>query len=169
MIYCVEDDAGIRSLVVYTLQNSGFEACGFEEGAALWSALEERLPELILLDLMLPGEDGITILQKLRRDPRTASVPVIITTAKNGEYDKVLGLDSGADDYVAKPFGMMELLSRIKAVLRRTSREEPCRKMAVGELLMDDEAHVVSVEGKRIELTLKEYELLKLLLQNQQR
>jgi two-component system alkaline phosphatase synthesis response regulator PhoP len=166
MIYCVEDDAGIRSLVVYTLPNSGFEACGFEDGRTLQAALEKRIPRLILLDLMLPGEDGISILQKLRSDPKTASVPVIIATAKNGEYDKVLGLDSGADDYITKPFGMMELVSRIKAVLRRTGREEDGRKIKAGGILLDDEAHIVTVDGKRIDLTLKEYELLKLLLQN---
>ena len=120
MIYYVEDDGGIRQLVVYTLNNSGFEAVGFEDGAGLFAALKEEKPELILLDLMLPGEDGISILKRLRGDGQTSDVPVIILTAKNGEYDKVVGLDQGADDYVTKPFGMMELLSRIRAVLRRS-------------------------------------------------
>lgn len=169
MIYCVEDDGGIRRLVVYTLQNSGFEARGFEDGGALRIALEEQLPELILLDLMLPGEDGISILKSLRECPETAAVPVIIATAKNGEYDKVEGLDSGADDYITKPFGMMELVSRIKAVLRRTAKsEKPCT-LEAGQIIMDDEAHVVYAEGKKVDLTLKEYRLLKLLLQNKKK
>ena len=123
MIYCVEDDAGIRELVVYTLQNTGMEARGLEDGSALFAALREKKPQLILLDIMLPGEDGITILRRLRETQDTAAIPVILLTAKNTEYDKVVGLDSGADDYVAKPFGMMELVARIRAVLRRTQTE----------------------------------------------
>ena len=119
MIYCVEDDAGIRELVVYTLRNTGFEADGFEDGAALTAALKKCKPQLILLDIMLPGEDGITILRRLRAAPDTAKIPVILLTAKNTEYDKVVGLDTGADDYIPKPFGMMELIARIRAVLRR--------------------------------------------------
>ena len=120
MIYCVEDDAGIRELVVYTLQNTGMEARGLEDGGALFAALREKKPQLILLDIMLPGEDGISILRRLRDTQETADIPVILLTSKNTEYDKVVGLDSGADDYVAKPFGMMELVARIRAVLRRT-------------------------------------------------
>lgn len=120
MIYCVEDDAGIRELVVYTLQNTGMEARGFADGTALFSALRNEKPDLILLDIMLPGEDGISILRRLRSLPDTAALPVILLTAKNTEYDKVIGLDSGADDYIAKPFGMMELVARVRAVLRRT-------------------------------------------------
>ncbi|MGL6293488.1 response regulator, partial [Eubacterium aggregans] len=121
MIYIVEDDAGIRELVIYTLQNSGYRVCGFEQGYGLFSALSDPFPELILLDIMLPGEDGIKILKKLRQDERTKAIPIIMLTAKSAECDKVIGLDNGADDYVTKPFGMMELLSRIKAVLRRST------------------------------------------------
>ena len=123
MIFCVEDDTGIRELVVYTLQNTGLEARGFADGAALFEALRMEKPQLILLDIMLPGEDGISILRQLRAAPETAKLPVILVTAKNTEYDKVIGLDSGADDYIAKPFGMMELVARIRAVLRRTQGE----------------------------------------------
>lgn len=123
MIYCVEDDEGIRELVVYTLQNSGLPARGFADGDALSSALREGKPDLILLDIMLPGEDGVSILRALRRRPDTEKLPVILLTAKGSEYDKVIGLDSGADDYIAKPFGMMELLARVRAVLRRIQPE----------------------------------------------
>ncbi|MBQ9130682.1 MAG: response regulator transcription factor [Clostridia bacterium] len=168
MIYYVEDDGGIRQLVVYTLNNSGFEAVGFEDGAGLFAALKEEKPELILLDLMLPGEDGISILKRLRGDGQTSDVPVIILTAKNGEYDKVVGLDQGADDYVTKPFGMMELLSRIRAVLRRSGAGSVAAssKIRIGGILLDDEAHEVFVLEKRVDLTLKEYQLLKLLMEN---
>ncbi|MBQ8214987.1 MAG: response regulator transcription factor [Clostridia bacterium] len=168
MIYYVEDDGGIRQLVVYTLNNSGFEAVGFEDGAGLFAALKEEKPELILLDLMLPGEDGISILKHLRADGQTAGIPVIILTAKNGEYDKVVGLDQGADDYVTKPFGMMELLSRIRAVLRRSGAGSVAAssKIRIGGILLDDEAHEVFVLEKRVDLTLKEYQLLKLLMEN---
>ena len=121
MIYIVEDDPNIRELVSYALQTSGLPAAGFADGAAFWQAVAQQTPELVLLDIMLPGEDGISILKKLKHSPETAQIPVIMMTAKGEEYDKVLGLDAGADDYVAKPFGMMELLSRIRAVLRRTT------------------------------------------------
>ena len=120
MIYCVEDESAIRDLMVYTLKVSGFDAQGFENGIGFWAAMKEQKPELILLDVMLPGEDGLTILKRLRSSPVTADIPVIMATAKGSEYDKVIGLDGGADDYLAKPFGMMEMVSRIKAVLRRT-------------------------------------------------
>ena len=130
MIYCVEDDAGIRELVVYTLRNTGFEADGFEDGAALTTALKKCKPQLILLDIMLPGEDGITILRRLRAAPDTAKIPVILLTAKNTEYDKVVGLDTGADDYIPKPFGMMELIARIRAVLRRTEEAKQVQLLA---------------------------------------
>ena len=168
MIYYVEDDGGIRQLVVYTLNNSGFEAKGFETGRELDVALEERLPELILLDLMLPEEDGISILKRLRSKKETAHLPVIILTAKGGEYDKVIGLDQGADDYITKPFGMMELVSRVRAVLRRSGAAAPVTssRIEIGGILLDDEAHGVFVKGKRVELTLKEYSLLKLLMEN---
>ena len=165
MIYCVEDDAGIRELVVYTLQNTGMEARGLEDGGALFAALREKKPQLILLDIMLPGEDGISILRRLRDTQETADIPVILLTAKNTEYDKVVGLDSGADDYVAKPFGMMELVARIRAVLRRTQAEpgseEQARLLVAGEICVD-----VFVGEREVQLTLKEYQLLCLLMKN---
>ena len=167
MIYCVEDDAGIRELVVYTLRNTGFEADGFEDGVALTAALKKCKPQLILLDIMLPGEDGITILRRLRAAPDTARIPVILLTAKNTEYDKVVGLDTGADDYIPKPFGMMELIARIRAVLRRTEdmqgKDEP-RPLVAGGICVDERAHTVFVNGQEVQLTLKEYQLLCLLM-----
>ena len=170
MIYCVEDDAGIRELVVYTLQNTGMEARGLEDGSALSAALREKKPQLILLDIMLPGEDGISILRRLRGAQETAGIPVILLTAKNTEYDKVVGLDSGADDYVAKPFGMMELVARIRAVLRRTQAEpggeEQARLLVAGEICVDERAHSVFVGEREVQLTLKEYQLLCLLMKN---
>lgn len=170
MIYCVEDDAGIRELVVYTLQNTGLEARGFADGAALFEALRAEKPQLILLDIMLPGEDGITILRKLRKAPDTARLPVILVTAKNTEYDKVIGLDSGADDYIAKPFGMMELVARIRAVLRRTQGEAPedgnSHLLVAGSICVDERAHSVHVGENEVQLTLKEYQLLCLLMKN---
>lgn len=170
MIYCVEDDAGIRELVVYTLQNTGMEARGFEDGEALYAALREKKPQLILLDIMLPGEDGISILRRLRETQETADIPVILLTAKNTEYDKVVGLDSGADDYVAKPFGMMELVARIRAVLRRTHTEadsgEQARLLVAGTICVDERAHSVFVGEREVQLTLKEYQLLCLLMKN---
>ena len=162
MIFCVEDDRAIRDLMIYTLNSAGFEAQGMEDGAALFSALKERLPELILLDIMLPGEDGITILQKLRRNPATAEIPVIMATAKGTEYDKVIGLDLGADDYLAKLFGMMEMVSRVKAVLRRVVARDLTQILRMGNLEMNKNQHIVLVSGKRIELALKEYEMLRL-------
>lgn len=170
MIYCVEDDAGIRELVVYTLQNTGMEARGLEDGEALYAALREKKPQLILLDIMLPGEDGISILRHLRETQETADIPVILLTAKNTEYDKVVGLDSGADDYVAKPFGMMELVARIRAVLRRThteaDSEEQARLLVAGTICVDERAHSVFVGEREVQLTLKEYQLLCLLMKN---
>ncbi|WP_125115366.1 response regulator [Agathobaculum sp. Marseille-P7918] len=170
MIYCVEDDAGIRELVVYTLQNTGMEARGLEDGEALYAALREKKPQLILLDIMLPGEDGISILRRLRETQETADIPVILLTAKNTEYDKVVGLDSGADDYVAKPFGMMELVARIRAVLRRTHTEadsgEQARLLVAGTICVDERAHSVFVGEREVQLTLKEYQLLCLLMKN---
>ena len=149
MIYCVEDDASIRELVLYTLRASGFEARGFAESGAFWEAVCEHMPDLVLLDIMLPGEDGLEILKKLRSSPLTEQLPVILATARGSEYDKVVGLDTGADDYLAKPFGMMEMVSRIRAVLRRTARQP---------------SGVLSC--RPVSLTLKEYELLKLFLEN---
>lgn len=170
MIYCVEDDAGIRELVVYTLKNTGMEARGFSDGAALTAALRGAKPDLILLDIMLPGEDGISILRRLRSLPDTAAIPVILLTAKNTEYDKVIGLDSGADDYIAKPFGMMELVARIRAVLRRSQDKllsADSHPLTAGAISIDERAHTVCVSGRDVQLTLKEYQLLVLLMKNQ--
>ncbi len=164
MIYCVEDDSAIRELMVYTLKVSGFEAQGFESDAGFWQAMKKELPELIILDVMLPGEDGLSILAKLRSSPVTADVPVIMATAKDSEYDKVVGLDSGADDYLAKPFGMMEMVSRIRAVLRRAGNKQP-ETISYGSIFLDTGKHTVTADGKPVALTLKEYELLKLFME----
>lgn len=166
MIFCVEDDGNIRELVIYTLATTGMQARGFEEGKSFFKALEEETPDLILLDIMLPGEDGMAILKKLKASKRTKDIPVIMLTAKSTEYDKVMGLDAGADDFVVKPFGMMELLSRIKAVLRRTKKTESAEDYELGAIHMDTQKHRVFVNGKEASLTLKEYDLLKYLLKN---
>lgn len=166
MIYCVEDDSNIRELVVYTLESTGMKARGFEDGRKFTEALAFETPELVLLDIMLPGEDGIEILKKLRNNAKTKNIPVIMVTAKGSEYDKVVGLDTGADDYITKPFGMMELVSRIKAVLRRTTREKEETKYQIGNLVIDVEKHKVKVDGKSVTLTLKEFELLEKLMKN---
>ena len=165
MIYCVEDDSAIRDLIVYTLRASGFEAQGFENDASFWAAMKVQRPELILLDIMLPGEDGLTILCKLRSSSATENIPVIMATAKDSEYDKVVGLDTGADDYLAKPFGMMEMVSRIRAVLRRTGSRQHV-VLSHGRITLDEKKHTVTVDGKSIQLTLKEYEILKLFIEN---
>lgn len=166
MIFCVEDDQSIRDLMIYTLNSAGFEAEGFSGGEDLFFALKEKLPELIMLDVMLPGEDGIEILKKLRKNAATSNIPVIMATAKGTEYDKVIGLDTGADDYLAKPFGMMEMVSRVKAVLRRSKATNTSKILKIGELEMNENSHIVSVCGKKVELTLKEYELLRLFMEN---
>lgn len=166
MIYCVEDDDNIRELVVYTLSSSGFEAKGFSNGEQLNEALQHKIPSLILLDIMLPGEDGVTILRRIRSSAKLRRLPVILATAKGAEYDKVIGLDSGADDYIAKPFGMMELLSRVKAVLRRCTPTDENACLTVGKICMQPVRHVVTVDENEISLTLKEFEMLKLLLSN---
>ena len=166
MIYCVEDDSSIRELMVYTLQASGFEACGFQDAAAFWDMMKEKKPELVILDIMLPGEDGISILKKLRTSPVTEEIPVIMATAKDSEYDTVIGLDSGADDYLSKPFGMMEMVSRIKAVLRRSTPKKKQKQIQCGSIVIDEGKHTVTVNDRLISLTLKEYELLKLLMLN---
>lgn len=167
MIYCVEDDSNIRDLVVYTLESTGLKACGFEDGKAFIEALAFETPELVLLDIMLPGEDGLTILKKLKSSSRTSEIPVIMLTAKGSEYDKVVGLDSGADDYITKPFGMMELVSRVKAVLRRTQKNTKERIYRIENLEMDVEKHKVKVDGQTVTLTLKEFEMLEKLVKNQ--
>lgn len=161
MIFCVEDDAGIRDLMIYTLSASGFRAVGFENAREFYAALADDTPELIMLDIMLPGEDGISILKRLKADARTADIPVIMATAKGNEYDKVIGLDLGADDYLAKPFGMMEMASRVRAVLRRSGRAaEKQQLIRVGGLEMNLGEHIVTADGIRVQLTLKEFELL---------
>lgn len=167
MIFCVEDDAGIRDLMIYTLNASGFRAVGFENAKEFYAALADDTPELIMLDIMLPGEDGISILKRLKADARTADIPVIMATAKGNEYDKVIGLDLGADDYLAKPFGMMEMASRVRAVLRRSGRaaEKP-QLIRVGSLEMDLNEHSVTADGIRVQLTLKEFELLRTFMTN---
>jgi two-component system alkaline phosphatase synthesis response regulator PhoP len=164
MIYCVEDDHSIRELMLYTLRASGFDAEGFEDGASLLEAMQNRRPKLILLDVMLPGMDGIEILRRIRLNTSTADIPVVMATAKGTEYDKVLGLDSGADDYLVKPFGMMEMVSRIRAVLRRTAPVQETPDLTMGELSLSASEHTVRLNGQRIDLTLKEYELLHLFL-----
>jgi len=161
MIFCVEDDNGVRDLMIYTLNSAGFEAKGFTGGEDFFRALEGEMPELVMLDIMLPGEDGIAILKRLRGAAATARLPVIMATAKGTEYDKVIGLDLGADDYLAKPFGMMEMVSRVKAVLRRSRPKEETRILQAGCLELNMGAHTVSVSGERVVLTLKEYELLR--------
>ena len=166
MIFCVEDDRNIRELVVYTLSSTGMEAEGFEDGEVFFKALAERLPELILLDIMLPGEDGMAILKKLKNNKKTKDIPVIMVTAKGTEYDKVSGLDAGADDYVTKPFGMMELVSRIKAVMRRTKKKEEIEVLKAGPIVLNEKKHEVLVDGAHVSLTLKEYEMLKRLMHN---
>lgn len=165
MIYCVEDDNAIRDLMLYTLGASGFQAKGFPDSTFFWQAMTEEKPELILLDIMLPGEDGITVLKRLRAASATANIPVIMATAKGSEFDKVIGLDTGADDYLVKPFGMMEMIARIKAVMRRTAPKTD-RVLTCGDIVLDEIRHIVTVDGKQVVLTLKEYELLKLLMEN---
>lgn len=166
MIFCVEDDKSIRDLMIYTLNTAGFEAAGFDNGVSLWTALKRQQPELIMLDIMLPGEDGISILKELRSNSLTADIPVIMATAKGTEYDKITGLDLGADDYLAKPFGMMEMASRVKAVLRRTKPRNDTVILHIGDLELNTKAHIVLVSGARIELTLKEYDLLRTFMEN---
>lgn len=166
MIFCVEDDQAIRDLMIYALNSAGFETMGFEDGNALFSVLGKKKPELIMLDIMLPGEDGIEILKRLRGSTATADIPVIMATAKGTEYDKVIGLDLGADDYLAKPFGMMEMVSRVKAVLRRTKKNETPQTLRLGKLELNMSCHTVRSDGVRVELTLKEYEMLRLFMEN---
>ena len=164
MIYLLEDDDSIRELVIYTLNSQGMEARGFARPSAFWEAMGEQTPSLALLDVMLPEEDGISVLKKLRASAHTARLPIIMLTAKGTEYDKVLGLDAGADDYVTKPFGMMELLSRIRALLRRTERNDALYRC--GQLTVDPASHTVLVGDREVALTQKEFEVLYLLLKN---
>lgn len=172
MLYCVEDDEAAANLASYALESAGFGVKVFREGKSFLSALLENQekPDLILLDIMLPGEDGISLLRKIRSDPRTADIPVIMTTAKGTEYDKVNGLDLGADDYLVKPFGMLEMVSRVRAVLRRTGqREESEDILHAGDIELNVSAHTASVDGKKLELTLKEFSLLELFMKHPER
>jgi two-component system alkaline phosphatase synthesis response regulator PhoP len=166
MIYYVEDDANIRDLVIYTLRQIGLEARGFANAQTFFEALGEAMPELILLDIMLPGEDGFSILRRLKTPAHTAAIPVIMITARDTEYDTVLGLDAGADDYIAKPFGMMELVARVKALIRRTAAGSDQALMSAGDLSVDVRRHVVTVAGKQTALTLKEFDLLRVLMEH---
>lgn len=166
MIFCVEDDRGIRELMTYTLNASGYDALGLKDGKELDEALKNEKPCLITLDIMLPNEDGISILKRLKNDERYHDIPIIMASAKGEEYDKVIGLDLGADDYLAKPFGMMEMVSRIKAVLRRSEVTNKKQELRNGPIYLNNIKHIVTVDGKEIELTLKEYELLLLFMNN---
>ncbi len=167
MIYMLEDDENIRNFVLYALNNSGLEAKGFELPSQFRTAMTDELPDLVLLDIMLPEEDGLSVLKSIRSAPKTSALPVIMLTAKSTEFDKVAGLDNGADDYIAKPFGTMELISRIKALLRRTSGElQQSSDITAGALRVCPDKHSVYAEGKQVSLTLKEYELLLLLMRN---
>lgn len=168
MIYLVEDDNSIRELVAYTFNTAGLEAEGFDKPSLFWEALEKRKPDLVLLDIMLPEEDGIQILQKLRQREDTKKLPVIMLTAKGSEYDKVMGLESGADDYVSKPFGMMELLARVKALLRRTEDLRPAQenRYIIGDLTVNQKRHEVLVKGEAVTLTKKEFDMLCYLMEN---
>ena len=166
MIYCVEDDTAIRELMVYTLKASGFEARGFADAKDFWDAVDSEVPNLVLLDIMLPGEDGITVLEKLRNRADTRTVPVIMASAKSTEYDKVSGLDRGADDYLAKPFGMMEMVSRVRAVLRRSAAPQDDKTLRSGNIELNIGEHRVIANGIDVQLTLKEFELLRLFMEN---
>ena len=167
MIYCVEDDAAIRDIEVYALRSTGFEAQGLENGEQLVAAVKKQVPELVILDVMLPGEDGLEILKRLRTSALTRSVPVIMATARGEEYDKITGLDAGADDYLVKPFGMMEMVSRVRAVLRRTggaNSELNAGRLSLGALTLDQASHTVTANGENVTLTLKEFELLRTMM-----
>ena len=166
MIFCVEDDISSRELMIYTLNSAGFDAKGFPESTEFWKAIETETPELIMLDIMLPGEDGIEILKKLRSKTATKDIPVIMATAKGTEYDKVIGLDTGADDYLVKPFGMMEMVSHIKAVLRRTAPKTAKSVLSTGKLSVNLDEHSVFANGEKVMLTLKEFELLRIFMEN---
>ena len=166
MIWCVDDDNTIRDIEVYTLTQTGFEAKGFADGISMLEALKTEKPELIMLDIMLPGKDGVEVLREIRNNPETHKIPVIMATAKGTEMDKIQGLDTGADDYLVKPFGVMEMVSRIKAVLRRCASDEKEKVLTVGEITLSDKEHLVTVKGENVVLTFKEYEILKLLMEN---
>ena len=164
MIWCVEDDASIRDIEVYTLTSTGFEARGFDDGVSFWSALQTEKPELVVLDVMLPGVDGIELLQRMKASAELRTIPVVMATAKGAEYDRIRGLDLGADYYLVKPFGVMELVSCVKAVLRRCRPDKAAHMLRSGGLVVDLDAHTVTVDGARVALTYKEFELLRLFL-----
>lgn len=166
MIWCVDDDNTIRDIEVYTLTQTGFEAKGFADGISMLEALKTEKPELIVLDIMLPGKDGVEILKEIRSNPETRKIPVIMATAKGTEMDKIQGLDTGADDYLVKPFGVMEMVSRIKAVLRRCEPDEKEEVLSIGKITLSDKEHLVIVNGEKVVLTFKEFEILKLFMSN---
>lgn len=166
MIWCVDDDNTIRDIEVYTLTQTGFEAKGFADGISMLETLKTEKPELIVLDIMLPGKDGVEVLKEIRSNPETRKIPVIMATAKGTEMDKIQGLDTGADDYLVKPFGVMEMVSRIKAVLRRCEPDEKEEVLSVGEITLSDKEHLVTVSGEKVVLTFKEFEILKLFMSN---
>ncbi len=164
MIWCVEDDASIRDIEMYALTSVGFETCGFENGDSFWEALQKDIPELVILDVMLPGKDGVTLLKMMKSNDTFRDIPVIMATAKGTEFDKVQSLDLGADDYLVKPFGIMELVSRVKSVLRRCKPADKATALQTGGLVVNLEAHTVTADGERVALTYKEFALLQLFL-----
>ena len=166
MIWCVDDDNTIRDIEVYTLTQTGFEAKGFADGISMLEALKTEKPELIVLDIMLPSKDGVEVLREIRSNPETRKIPVIMATAKGTEMDKIQGLDTGADDYLVKPFGVMEMVSRIKAVLRRCESDEKEEVLTIGRITLSDKEHLVTVDGEKVVLTFKEFEILKLFMTN---
>ena len=166
MIYLLEDDTNIRNFVVYALNNSGLEAEGFELPSQFWTAVEKKKPSMAILDIMLPEEDGLSVLRKLRESSETKDLPIIMLTAKSTEYDKVIGLDGGADDYVTKPFGTMELMARVKAQLRRAEPVSDGKEYSIGPLLLNPDKHIIRVDGQDVALTLKEFQLLCYLIRN---
>ena len=166
MIYLLEDDTNIRNFVVYALNNSGLEAEGFELPSRFWAAVEKKKPSMVILDIMLPEEDGLSVLRKLRESSETKDLPIIMLTAKSTEYDKVIGLDGGADDYVTKPFGTMELMARVKALLRRAEPVSDGKEYSIGPLLLNPDKHIIRVDGQDVALTLKEFQLLCYLIRN---
>ena len=166
MIWCVEDDASIRDIEIYALKSAGYQAAGYEDGTSFWEAVQKEKPELVVLDVMLPGVDGITLLRRMREDPALKEIPVILATARGAEIDKIQGLDLGADYYLAKPFGVMELVSCVRAVLRRCAPKKEEKVLKLGGLALDQEKHTVTADGREIVLTYQEFELLHLFLAN---
>ena len=166
MIWCVEDDASIRDIEIYALKSAGYQAAGYEDGTSFWEAVQKEKPELVVLDVMLPGVDGITLLRRMREDPALKEIPVILATARGAEIDKIQGLDLGADYYLAKPFGVMELVSCVRAMLRRCAPKKEEKVLKLGGLALDQEKHTVTADGREIVLTYKEFELLHLFLAN---